>query len=71
MTCCQRIYSQFLRLRYESSYKMIITFRQIEAARRAMVRQVKRWGKIWIRIFPDKPYTTKPLKFQWVEVNDR
>ena len=39
-----------------------ITSRQIEAARRAMVRQVKRWGKIWIRIFPDKPYTTKPLE---------
>ncbi len=39
-----------------------ITSRQIEAARRAMVRQVKRWWKIWIRIFPDKPYTTKPLE---------
>ena len=39
-----------------------ITSRQIEAARRAMVRQVKRWGKIWIRIFPDTPYTTKPLE---------
>lgn len=39
-----------------------ITSRQIEAARRAMVRQVKRWGKVWIRIFPDKPYTTKPLE---------
>jgi large subunit ribosomal protein L16 len=39
-----------------------ITSRQIEAARRAMVRQIKRWGKIWIRIFPDKPYTTKPLE---------
>ena len=39
-----------------------ITSRQIEAARRAMVRFVKRWGKIWIRIFPDKPYTAKPLE---------
>ncbi|MDD5769597.1 MAG: 50S ribosomal protein L16 [Candidatus Gracilibacteria bacterium] len=39
-----------------------ITSRQIEAARRAMVRQVKRGGKIWIRIFPDKPFTTKPLE---------
>lgn len=39
-----------------------ITSRQIEAARRAMVRQVKRGGKIWIRIFPDKPYTKKPLE---------
>lgn len=39
-----------------------ITSRQIEAARRAMVRFVKRGGKIWIRIFPDKAYTTKPLE---------
>lgn len=39
-----------------------ITSRQIESARRAMIRYVKRWGKIWIRIFPDKPYTTKPLE---------
>lgn len=39
-----------------------ITSRQIEAARRAMVRFVKRWGKIWIRIFPDKPFTSKPLE---------
>ncbi len=39
-----------------------ITSRQIEAARRAMVRFIKRWGKIWIRIFPDKAYTEKPLE---------
>jgi len=39
-----------------------ITSRQIESARRAMVRFVKRWGKIWIRIFPNKPYTSKPLE---------
>jgi len=39
-----------------------ITARQIEAARRAMTRHVKRGGKIWIRIFPDKPITTKPLE---------
>lgn len=39
-----------------------ITSRQIESARRAMVRFIKRWGKIWIRIFPDKPFTTKPLE---------
>lgn len=36
-----------------------ITSRQIEAARRAMVRYIRRRGKIWIRIFPDKPYTQK------------
>jgi large subunit ribosomal protein L16 len=37
-----------------------ITARQIEAARRALVRSMKRRGKVWIRIFPDKPYTQKP-----------
>tara|TARA_B100000586_G_C20022297_1_gene389609 strand:- start:156 stop:545 length:390 start_codon:yes stop_codon:yes gene_type:complete len=36
-----------------------ITQRQIEAARRAMVRALKRWGKVWIRIFPDKPVTQR------------
>ncbi|MDY6977631.1 MAG: 50S ribosomal protein L16, partial [Pseudomonadota bacterium] len=35
---------------------------QIEAARRAMTRHVKRQGKIWIRVFPDKPITEKPLE---------
>lgn len=39
-----------------------LTARQIEAARRAMTRAVKRQGKIWIRIFPDKPITEKPLE---------
>jgi large subunit ribosomal protein L16 len=39
-----------------------ITARQIEAARRAMTRAVKRGGKIWIRIFPDVPVTKKPLE---------
>ena len=39
-----------------------ITARQIEAARRAMTRHVKRQGKIWIRVFPDKPITGKPLE---------
>lgn len=39
-----------------------ITARQIEAARRAMSRYIKRGGKIWIRIFPDKPITQKPLE---------
>ena len=39
-----------------------ITARQIEAARRTMTRHIKRGGKIWIRIFPDKPITGKPLE---------
>ncbi len=39
-----------------------MTARQIEAARRAMTRHVKRNGKIWIRVFPDKPITKKPLE---------
>jgi large subunit ribosomal protein L16 len=39
-----------------------VTARQIEAARIAMTRAVKRGGKIWVRIFPDKPYTKKPAE---------
>lgn len=39
-----------------------ITSRQIEASRRAIVRYVKRGGKLWIRIFPDKPVTAKPAE---------
>ena len=39
-----------------------ITSRQIEAARIAMTRYMKRVGKVWIKIFPDKPYTAKPLE---------
>ena len=39
-----------------------ITSRQIEAARRAMTRQIKRGGNVWIKIFPDKPITAKPAE---------
>lgn len=39
-----------------------ITARQLEAARRAMSRHIKRGGKVWIRVFPDKPITKKPLE---------
>ena len=39
-----------------------ITARQIEAARRALTRHVRRGGKVWIRLFPDKPITQKPLE---------
>ena len=39
-----------------------LTARQIEAGRRAMTRKIKRGGKIWIRVFPDKPITKKPLE---------
>lgn len=39
-----------------------ITARQIEAARRALTRHLKRGGKVWIRVFPDKPITAKPLE---------
>ncbi|WP_027849016.1 50S ribosomal protein L16 [Marinospirillum minutulum] len=39
-----------------------LTARQIEAARRTMTRHIKRGGKIWIRVFPDKPITGKPLE---------
>src|SRR5688572_32614933 len=39
-----------------------LTARQIEAARRAMTRHIKRGGRIWIRIFPDKPISRKPAE---------
>lgn len=39
-----------------------LTARQIESARRALTRHVKRGGKIWIRVFPDKPLTAKPAE---------
>lgn len=39
-----------------------ITARQLEAARVAMTRHIKRGGKVWIRVFPDKPLTKKPLE---------
>jgi large subunit ribosomal protein L16 len=39
-----------------------MTSRQIEAARRAIIRHVKRSGKLWIRVFPDKPVTVKPAE---------
>jgi large subunit ribosomal protein L16 len=39
-----------------------LTSRQIEAARRVVVRYLKKGGKMWIRVFPDKPYTKKPLE---------
>jgi large subunit ribosomal protein L16 len=39
-----------------------LTARQIEAARRAITRYVKRGGKVWIRVFPDKPISKKPLE---------
>ena len=55
-----------------------ITSRQIEAARRAMTREIKRGGNVWIKIFPDKPITAKPAETRmgkgkgnpeyWVEV---
>jgi large subunit ribosomal protein L16 len=58
-----------------------LTARQIEAARIAMTRHVKRQGKIWIRVFPDKPVTKKPAETrmgkgkgpvdQWVSVIKR
>ncbi|MDD2745219.1 MAG: 50S ribosomal protein L16 [Candidatus Gracilibacteria bacterium] len=43
----------------ESGY---ITSRQIESARRTIVRYLKKGGRVWIRIFPDKPFTKKPLE---------
>ena len=50
------------RLRPEGLEPGWLTSRQIEAARIAMTRHIKRGGKIWIRIFPDKPITKKPAE---------
>ena len=44
-----------------------LTGQQIEAARQAVVRYMKREGKIWIRVFPDKPYTKKPAEVRMVK----
>jgi large subunit ribosomal protein L16 len=46
----------------KASTRWFLTSRQIESARRAMIKFIKRGGKIFIRIFPDQPYTTKPLE---------
>ena len=43
-----------------------ITSNQIEAARVAMTRYIKRGGKVWIKIFPDKPVTEKPAAPAWL-----
>jgi len=43
-----------------------LTARQIEAARRAMTRHIKRGGRVFIRIFPDKPISQKPAEVVWV-----
>jgi len=47
-----------------------VSARQIEAARRAMVRHMRRRGKVWIRIFPNKPITNALLKAGWVKVKE-
>ena len=46
----------------QSQEGKLITNRQIEAARIALTRHVRRGGKVWIRIYPDKPYTKKPAE---------
>lgn len=46
----------------KSAERARITARQLEAARRSITRHIKRGGKLWIRIFPDKPITKKPLE---------
>ena len=48
-----------------------ITSNQIEAARVAMTRYIKRGGKVWIKIFPDKPVTQKPAGTVWAPVKAR
>ena len=50
------------RLRAAGLEHCLVTSRQIEAGRMAIQRHVKRAGKLWIRVFPDKPVTKKPLE---------
>ena len=46
----------------QATTRGFLTARQIESARRAITRHVKRGGKLWIRVFPDKPITKKPVE---------
>jgi large subunit ribosomal protein L16 len=46
----------------QATTRGFLTARQIESARRAITRHVKRGGKLWIRVFPDKPVTKKPVE---------
>jgi len=46
----------------QSTARGRVTARQIEAARRALTRHIKRGGRVWIRVFPDKPVSKKPLE---------
>ena len=47
-----------------------VTARQIESARRAITRHLKRTGRLWIRIFPDVPVSKKQLKLEWEKVKE-
>ena len=51
-----------MRLWQSINHLLVMTAREIEAARRAMTRYVKRGGQVWIRVFPDVPITKKPLE---------
>lgn len=59
MRGCKINFGEFALQAQEPSW---ITSRQIEASRRAMTRYVRRGGKIWIRVFPDKPVTMRPAE---------
>ena len=48
-----------------------VTARQIEAARRALTRHMKRAGRVWIRVFPDVPVSRSPLKCAWARARAR
>jgi len=61
-TATTKLYLSFGAYGLKSMTPAWVTSRQIEAARRAMSRYIKRGGKIWIRIFPDKPVTAKGLE---------
>src|SRR5690606_39392656 len=60
--CALPIYVSFCDFSLQATDRHFLSARQIEACRMAIQRHVKRQGKLWIRIFPDKPLTKKPLE---------
>jgi large subunit ribosomal protein L16 len=54
----------------QATDRVFLTARQIEACRMAIQRHTKRQGKLWIRVFPDKPLTKSLSKYEWVLVRE-
>jgi len=65
-----RVDPRLRRLRSQGLEPGWVTNRQIEAARVALSRSLKRGGKVWIRVFPDKPVTKKPAERGWARARE-